>query len=246
MGLTWIELLVLFEITTGQLVSVKGRMEEELTIDMMTRALKKRVGEVAKTSVQVERRRYFEAPGKTNARLFQIGIRTVTGGIRARPVLSEETQAAVNAALLRYRGTTKPGDIDRAFSGDLACAIRHVKGCAKPLWRGHIEADARRYRARNGYIQWRVRCATCDTAASIEHKPGSPEELRRMRTCEHCRRSAPGGELYRCGTCDDDMMQCTCIPVDGEQPPGPSARGLRLLRALRAARARAGRDGAAA
>ena len=244
-GITWIELLVLFEVATGKQVRVKGRMEEELTVDMLTRAYKKKFLEEVRKHVPQDQRELFEAPLKASARLHQVGIRTVAGGIRARPVLDQSTEAAVNTAILRYRGIMKHGDIDRALSGNLISAIRHVKGCARPLWRGHVEADSARIQARTGNIQWKIRCVECDALNRLEHRPGDQERLAKLLCCETCQRPARRAGDHRCASCDDFMMQCVCTPIRGVQPPELSARGLRLVRALRAARAGAGRSAAA-
>ena len=169
-----------------------------------------------------------------------MGIKTVVGGIRVGPVLNQEQAKALNRGLAMYRGVTRTHDLDKAIRGELVVPLRHVSACAKPLWRtsGQRMREARR-------MPWKVKCLACQHENCLPDKPGSLNRGWPKHRCQSCRKEFRVGANYACVACDLLVMNCTCTPVEGQQPPPISERARRILNACGLGRPDGGHSGSA-
>ena len=162
------------------------------------------------------------------------------GGIAAGPGLEQHEAMALNRAIWRYRGINTKGDLEKARSGDLWVRTRHIRACAKPLWRKAQEKPGR-----EANCAWTIKCRGCQALNVLQGKPRPLSHGWQRHRCTGCRAEHRLGQAFLCVACNDMIAACGCECVGGRQPPALSARGQRLLQALRtgqeAAEAAAGR-----
>ena len=224
-GFSWIELLILFEISCNLPVTTpKQRQDEEVSIQQLVSAFKKVALAVAERQPLTPDESPLTPTKAKGAPLATYGIRTMFGAVQGIPEVSDEHAAALKRAILTQRGLPTGEQWKNFVEGTLKAAPTHVPNHTLPLWR-KVAAK----HATNSTIMWKLQCPHCEGEMLFHGKPLKHSSGWPKRRCEHCNVESRLGAA-RCTACFEKLAECLCPAYRAQKEL--SARGDRLRRLL--------------
>ena len=184
-GCTWLELLLLFETSTGLEVRVDGqRMDQEVSVNAIVATFRRAFKQELAKGQCGQYLEWFAPVHAMAAPLIMMGIRTMLGGVPALPALTDREHDLLAHAILHLRGAHLRTQHDAFANGMLKLPRVHINGAMLPKWRD------RHHPGHANSAVWKVKCPHCSLARGVRGKPmrlirGWPK-IRRNR-CQRAR-----------------------------------------------------------